>query len=95
MMALEYVKLVDVEFKRGGAALVIEHCPRLREVVLEKCVNVDFVCNTDSNSLQKLFIKDCPDLLDFCDDPWGFYPQLEVQVINCPRWDRSTKRRRS
>ncbi len=54
--ALEYVKLVDFVYKRATlgyrerllwprckAALRVGHWPRLREVVLDRCFNVDFM----------------------------------------------------
>ena len=124
MVALEYVKLVDFVCQRCDTALRIRHCPRLREVVLDRCFNVDFVFDTIKGydgrifslprlpwgelseeeldrydmfdmgikSLQKLFIKDCPHLVDILNGmASGNIPELkEVQVMNCPLWRGST-----
>jgi hypothetical protein len=88
MGALEYINLVDLVYKMGATALRGLNCPRLREVVLERCFDVDFVFDKSLFSLQKLFIKDCPRLVDI---HGGMaerdFPELkEVQVENCPLW---------
>ena len=54
---------------------------------------MEFVLDTGRfNTLQKLFIKDCPDLVDIHRridlDP--FSELKEVQVMNCPLWRGST-----
>jgi hypothetical protein len=99
MIALEYIKLVDIVYKEADTALWIHNCPRIREVVLDKCFNVCKVFDVGEyderfgslNSLQKLFIKDCPDLRHIhCGMAEGDFPKLEMQVINCPQWRSST-----
>ena len=127
MVALVYVKLVDFVCQTCDTALRVRPCPRLQEVVLDRCFNVDFVFDTIKEydrgifslprqpwgelseeeleeldrydmfdkgieNLQKLFIKDCPHLVDihsgFDLDP--FSELKEVQVMNCPLWRGST-----
>ena len=110
---------MDFVCQRCDTALRVRHCPRLREVVLDRCFNVKFVIkgfdgeefsltrlqrelseeelgridtcdmvDMGTKSLQKLFIKDFPDLVDInsgiAKDP---FPELkDMQVINCPLW---------
>jgi len=119
MGALEYVKLVNVVYEHGNTALEIENCPRLREVVLDKCFNVCQVFHVQHvpdvgtiggfrgltiskifkksqifgkcESLEKLLIKDCPDLKSICIFMTKTYFQRLkiVEVTNCPRWNYS------
>jgi len=114
MRALEYVKLVDIVYKDSPTlealwlnsltAICAENCPRLQEVVLDKCFNVNYVFSSGRvfdwveysegfSSLQKLLIKDCPDLKSIhCRISREHFPKLkEVEVINCPGWDDSTR----
>jgi hypothetical protein len=114
MRALEYVKLVDVVYEDSAdfialcsykvPALYIQKCPRLREVVLDKCFNMYYVFagrgifnlrkySERFSSLQKLLIKDCPDLkaIHSCKTEKHFPKLKEVEVINCPRWRCSTQ----
>jgi hypothetical protein len=114
LRSLEYVKLVNVVYEDSASvrllwfsrapAIWAENCPRLREVVLDKCFNVCYVfaarrdvfawgnCSERFCNLQKLLIKDCPDLkfIHRCISREHFSKLKEVEVINCPGWDYST-----
>ena len=87
---------MNLGFRRGDTTPWIEDDPGLREVMLDKCFNVDFVFDMGFdrrfNSLQNLFTENCPhpdDIDDSLVDDYSLLYQAdtEMESISCLHLD--------